>query len=80
MIDAEKLLGRLLRQSLGSGRKGDGLIPQVDSPDLARQFYAVSLMAIEVDTDAERTYLRHLQDRLKLDGGTVRELHDQFAD
>jgi uncharacterized membrane protein YebE (DUF533 family) len=37
-----------------------------DQPGLGAQLYAASLLAIEVDTAAERDYLRHLGERLGL--------------
>ena len=50
------------------------LAEQVDSPDLARQVYLASLMAIEVDTRAEEKYLERLAEKLGLDGRRVAEL------
>jgi uncharacterized membrane protein YebE (DUF533 family) len=37
--------------------------------------YAASLLAIEVDTQAERDYLQRLADGLGLDSGVVQRLH-----
>lgn len=51
------------------------IVKAVKSPETARQVYAVSLMAIEVDTDAERRYLQTLGSRLGLDGETVKQIH-----
>jgi uncharacterized membrane protein YebE (DUF533 family) len=42
------------------------LAGQVTSPDLARQVYAASRMAIDVDSPAERNYLARLAGRLGL--------------
>ncbi len=67
-----------VERELASPSGIDTLIGQVDSPELAKQFYAASLLAIEVDTEAERAYLSRLQDRLGLDRETVDELHRQF--
>jgi uncharacterized membrane protein YebE (DUF533 family) len=53
----------------------DAIAGQVHGRDLARQVYAVSLMAIEVDTEAERDYLRTLAERLGLDETTIGEIH-----
>ena len=44
------------------------------SPELARQVYLASLMAIEVDTRAEENYLARLASRLSLDQDEVREI------
>jgi uncharacterized membrane protein YebE (DUF533 family) len=53
----------------------EGLAAQARTPEQAAQVYAASLLAIEVDTDAERTYLRRLAGALRLDAGTVQQLH-----
>lgn len=49
----------------------EAIVNRVDSAALARQVYTVSLMAIEVDTDAERSYMQNLAGRLGLDEATV---------
>lgn len=68
-----------IRNQLTSPMSIDSVIPQVDTPELARQVYAVSLLAIRVDTKAERDYLRYLQSRLGLEDEAVLEL-DQALD
>lgn len=45
------------------------------NPQLATAVYAASLLAITVDTDAERTYLAALAQRLRLDPALVATLH-----
>lgn len=45
----------------------ESIAGQVSTPETARQVYAVSLMAIDVDTDAERDYLAALSGRMGLD-------------
>jgi uncharacterized membrane protein YebE (DUF533 family) len=62
-------------QELLSPASLDAIASQVQSPEVAKQVYAVSLMAIEVDTDAERNYIRTLAERLGLDETTVGEIH-----
>ena len=53
----------------------EGLAGQVRSPEVAAEVYAASLLAIEVDTPAERDYLRRLATSLGLDDGTIHRLH-----
>ena len=53
----------------------DGLVAAVNSPALAAQVYVASLLAIEVDTDAERHYLQQLAARMGLSGEQVASLH-----
>ena len=45
-------------------------------PDLAAQVYAASLMAIEVDTDAERNYLDKLAKGMGLTADVIRNIED----
>jgi uncharacterized membrane protein YebE (DUF533 family) len=53
----------------------EGLIRQVPDRQVAVQLYAASLLAIEVDTAAERQYLRRLAHGLGLDASVVRCVH-----
>jgi len=53
----------------------DAIARDVRTPDVAKQVYAVSLLAIEVDTDAERAYMKSLAARLGLDEATIGEIH-----
>jgi uncharacterized membrane protein YebE (DUF533 family) len=50
-------------------------LPEVSNPQTAVEVYAASLLAIEVDTPAERDYLRRLAQGLGLEAGTVQRLH-----
>ncbi len=54
----------------------DAIVEGVDAPELARQVYAVSLMAIEVDTDREREYMENLARRLKLDDAAIEQIQN----
>lgn len=49
------------------------------SPDMARQVYLVSLLAVDVDTPQERTYLETLAGLLGLDAAMVAGLHKEAA-
>src|SRR5512143_3204936 len=53
----------------------DALVRHVKSPEVAVQIYGASLLAIEVDTPAERDYLQRLATALGLDGETVERVH-----
>ena len=61
--------GSILGQVLGGG----GIA--VPNQQAAMQIYAASLLAIEVDTDQERRYLRDLATALGLDSNAVTYLH-----
>jgi uncharacterized membrane protein YebE (DUF533 family) len=47
----------------------------VRSPQVAAQVYAASLLAIEVDTPAEKEYLRKLAGDLNLDPKVISQIH-----
>jgi uncharacterized membrane protein YebE (DUF533 family) len=53
----------------------EGLIRRVPSPHVGVQLYAASLLAIELDTEAERQYLRRLAHGLGLEASVVRRVH-----
>jgi uncharacterized membrane protein YebE (DUF533 family) len=89
-IDAAER-GRIAGQVKGSGAGADaleflmdemqkpqdlaGLVAQVRGPEEAVEVYAASLLAIEVDTAAEREYLARLARSLGLDAGVIGEVH-----
>jgi uncharacterized membrane protein YebE (DUF533 family) len=56
----------------------EALIRRVPSEHLAVQLYAASLLAIEMDNDAERQYLRRLAPGLGLEASVVRRVHQCF--
>ena len=53
----------------------DNLLRDVHGEEEAEQFYLASELAIDADTDAERSYLRYLADRLKIPQERVEELN-----
>jgi uncharacterized membrane protein YebE (DUF533 family) len=53
------------------------IVAAVASPELARQVYLASLLAIAVDTDEELDYLRNLAQHLRLDQETLAAIHQQ---
>lgn len=53
-----------------------GLVAAVPNELVAAEVYAASLLAIDVDTQQEETYLRNLAQALKLDAETVARLHE----
>ena len=54
------------------------LASKATTPDLARQVYVASLMAIEVDTTAEENYLARLAKALDLSAEDVGELEEML--
>ena len=77
LTDEEK---SFMHREIDSPPEIEQLIAAVDTPDLARQFYAISLLTIVADTEEEQNYLRSLKDRLRLDDKAVAELHAQFEE
>jgi len=57
----------------------ESLIAKARTPELAVEVYAASLLAIEVDTPAEKDYLRRLADGLGLAPTTVQRVHDALG-
>jgi len=49
----------------------DAFVAEISSPEEAAEIYAASLLAIEVDTDAERQYLQRLTEATGLDLAVV---------
>lgn len=71
--EARQYLETLMKQpmetaALVAAARGD--------PELGAQMYSASLLAIEVDTPAEKEYLRGLAAEMGLDAETVRRLHE----
>lgn len=60
-------------------RSAAEIAAEVQGPELARQIYLVSLLAVEVDTPQERNYLETLAGLLGLDAAVVTELHKTAA-
>lgn len=57
----------------------DGLLDGVVEPALKAEVYAASLMAIELDTPAEKLYLQLLAAKLDLPRPAVDAMHDQLG-
>lgn len=54
------------------------IVDAVQGPDLSRQIYIASTLAITVDTDAEKQYLSELAEKLGMDSRTVESIHRQL--
>jgi len=60
---------------LGAPVDIDALAAEAEGQAQAAEVYAASLIAINLDTDAERAYMRRLAQALRLDAATVAQLH-----
>jgi uncharacterized membrane protein YebE (DUF533 family) len=57
----------------------DALVADIPNPELAAEVYAASLLAVEVDTPAERDYLARLAQRTGLQPAVVRQIHQSMG-
>jgi uncharacterized membrane protein YebE (DUF533 family) len=57
----------------------DSFVAEVPTPEDAAQVYAASLLAIEVDTDAERQYLERLAQATGLNRAVVHYIHQTMG-
>jgi uncharacterized membrane protein YebE (DUF533 family) len=57
----------------------DEILKAVKTPETAKQVYAVSLMAIELDTQTERDYIRQLAQGLGLDPSIRQDIHRELG-
>ena len=53
----------------------EDIVSQVKSPEMAKKVYTVSLLAIEVDTDAERSYMKTLAQQLSLNESDLNDIY-----
>ena len=57
----------------------DAFVAEIPSQEVAAEVYTASLLAIEVDTDAERHYLRQLAQRTGLNQAVVQYIHQSMG-
>lgn len=69
---------RFIEDELDHPADLETIVQSVASPETARHVYAVSLLAIDLDTDAERHYLKGLASRLKLDAAEQDRIHEKL--
>lgn len=67
---------QFIRDELNQPLDLNKLVSHVPNQIVATQVYAASLFAVDIDTDAEKNYLRQLAQSLHLDSDTVKGLHE----
>ncbi|MEZ5534487.1 MAG: tellurite resistance TerB family protein [Thiolinea sp.] len=67
----------LLLEEMNHPVNMDTIIQSATSPELAAEIYTASLLAVDVDTAAEKGYLNMLAARLKLPASLVAEIEQQ---
>lgn len=55
------------------------IVSQVKSSEMAKKVYTISLLAIEVDTDAERAYMKTLAQRLRLNESDLNDIYRKLG-
>ncbi len=68
-----------IEEELRNPKGQDEIVEAVTSPETARQVYAASVIAVDVDTEAERDYLRSIARRLELEGSVADDIHEQLG-
>ncbi|MGD9233499.1 MAG: DUF533 domain-containing protein [Desulfobacterales bacterium] len=53
----------------------EDIVAQIKSPEMAKMVYTVSLLAIEIDTDAERAYMKTLARQLSLNESDLNDIY-----
>lgn len=66
---------RFVMEEIGKPMDTDAIVRAVPNQQAAAQIYTASLMAIEVDTDAEKRYLQELASKLGLNQPVLAYLH-----
>ena len=64
----------IVKELLSPAGLGD-IVSQVKTPEMAKKVYTVSLLAIEVDTDPERTYMNTLAQQLSLNESDLNDIY-----
>jgi uncharacterized membrane protein YebE (DUF533 family) len=57
----------------------EDIVAQVKSPEMAKKVYSVSLLAIEVDTAAERAYMKTLAQQLSLNESDLNDIYQTLG-
>jgi uncharacterized membrane protein YebE (DUF533 family) len=66
---------RFVMEELRKPMDTEAIVRAASSPQVAAQIYTASLMAINVDTDAEKRYMQELADKLGLNQQVTAYLH-----
>ncbi len=89
--EAQRLVGKMQEDGVSEEERSfainemrkpmdtDAIVRAIPNQQVAAQIYAASLMAIDVDTDAERQYLKDLARKLGMDQQAVAYLHQAIG-
>jgi uncharacterized membrane protein YebE (DUF533 family) len=76
-LELDSASQNMLVQEMGHPVDMDAIINSANSPEVAAEIYIASLLAVDVDTVAEKSYLAMLAARLQLPAQLVKELENQ---
>ncbi|MCB1885044.1 MAG: DUF533 domain-containing protein [Geminicoccaceae bacterium] len=65
---------RFVLDEIGKPADLDGLVRDIPNKEVGAQVYAAALLAIEVDTEAERRFMSDLASRLQIDDGSAQRI------
>jgi uncharacterized membrane protein YebE (DUF533 family) len=89
--EMERIVGKLKESGMDGGTQHwvmmemskpldlDAFVAEIPGPEAAAEVYAASLLAIEVDTDAERHYLQQLAQATGLNPTVVRYINQTMG-
>jgi uncharacterized membrane protein YebE (DUF533 family) len=89
--EAQRIAGKLQQAGIDQGGQQwvlsemhrpldlDAFVSEIRSPEVAAQVYTASLLAIEVDTDAEREYLQQFARRTGLQPAVVQHIKQSMG-
>jgi uncharacterized membrane protein YebE (DUF533 family) len=78
-VDLSKEEQQFIVNELLAPQEAQRIVEGVRNPEMARQVYAASLLAITVDSQAEQQYLMNLAEQLGLDAQTIDAIHQQLG-
>ncbi len=89
--EAQKIVGRMAESGTDEASQQwvlaemqrpldlEAFAAEIPNHEVAAEVYAASLLAVEVDTDAERDYLRQLAERTGLHPVVVQQIHETMG-
>ncbi|WPL16266.1 Inner membrane protein YebE [Thiorhodovibrio winogradskyi] len=89
--EIQRILGKAQESGLGSEEQAwmmaemskplnlDAFVAEIPNQEVAAEIYAASLLAVEVDTDEEREYLRQFADKTELQPSVVQMIHQTLG-
>ncbi|EIC23315.1 tellurite resistance TerB family protein [Thiorhodovibrio frisius] len=89
--EIQRILGKAQQSGVGSDEQAwlmtelskplnlDAFVAEIPNQEVAAEVYAASLLAVEVDTDEERDYLRQFAEKTGLHSSVVQTIHQTLG-